>query len=103
MQEAVQAELTCEAEDDGDMAVGEGALDGDGLLEGGEGDAALEEGAHAGDGLGRELGEVGDALAADALAIAPGLAEEDGGGAVAVGDGLDVEGHGGLHGNKRFQ
>ena len=100
MQDAREAELLAQAEDGGDMAVGEGAANGDGLVEAGEGDAALEEGADAGDGLGGELGEVGDGLAADGLALAPGLAEEDGRGAVAVGDGLDVEGYGVLHGNR---
>ncbi len=93
-EDAGEAELEAETEYGGDMAVGEGAADGDGLVEAGEGDAALEEGADAVDGFGGEFGEVGDGLAADALAFAPGLAEEDGRGAVAVGDGLDVEGHG---------
>ena len=94
VQDAVQAELEAEAEHGGDVAVGEGAADGDGEVETGDGDAALEEDADAVNGFRRESGEVGDGPAADALALAPGLAEEDGGGAVAVGDGLDVEGHG---------
>ena len=64
------------------------------LGEAGEGDAALEDGADGVDGVWRELGEIGDGLAADALALAPGLAEQDGRGAVAIGDGFDVEGHG---------
>lgn len=102
MKDAVQAELEAEAEDGGDMAVGERAADGDGLEEAGDGDAAAEEGADAVDGIGGELGEVGNGLATDALAFAPGLAEEDGGRAVAVGDGLDVEGHGVLHGNNNI-
>ncbi len=46
------------------------------------------------DDLGGQFGEVGEGGAADALAVALGLAEEDGGGAVAVGDDVDVVGHG---------
>jgi len=91
MQQAGEVELEGEAEQSGDMAVGQGAASGDGLVGAREGDAALEDGV---DGVGRELGEIGDGLAADALALAPGLAEQDGRGAVAIGDGLDVEGHG---------
>ena len=94
MQQAGQLELAGEAEQGGNMAVGQGASDRDGLVEAGDSDAALQDGADAVDGLGRELGKVGDGLAADALALAPGLAEQDGRGAVAIGDGLDVEGHG---------
>ena len=76
------------------MAVRQGAADGNGLVEAGDSHTALQDGADAVDGLGRELGEVGDGLATDALALPPSLAEQDGWGAVAVGDGFDVEGHG---------
>ena len=94
VQDGGEAELVAEAEDGGDMAVGEGAADGDGLVEAGEGDAAFEESADAGDGFGGEPGEVGEGFLADALAFAPGLAEEDGGLVGAVGDDFDVERHG---------
>ena len=42
---------------------------------------------------GRPLGEVGEGAFADLAALAEGLAQEDGGRRVAVGDGLDVHGH----------
>ena len=56
--------------------------------------ATLEQGADAVDDLRGELGEVGEGGAADAFALAFGVAEEDGRGAVAVGDDIDVVGHG---------
>ena len=42
-------------------------------------------------------GEVGDGLLADALAFSSGFSQQDGGGAVAVGDGFDVVGEGAIH------
>ena len=47
----------------------------------------------AGHDRGRELGDIGEGLAANALAFAPGLADQDGGGTVAVGDVFNVNGH----------
>ena len=76
------------------MAMGLGALDAQELGEVADGDAALEDGAQAVDDLGREGGEVGDSLLADALALAPSLAKQDGGFAGLVGNGFQVEGHG---------
>ena len=102
VEDAGEPELSAQAQDGGDMAVGEGAADGDGGFEIGEGDAAADDGADAVDERGGQFGEVGDGAPSDALALAPGLPEEDGGGALAVGDGVDVEGQGGcsaLHGN----
>ena len=75
------------------MAVRQGAADGDGIIEAVEDDATLEDGADAGDSSWRELGGLGEGFAADALAFAPSLANEDGRRAVAVGDFLDVDGH----------
>ena len=57
--------------------------------------AALEQGADAVDDLRRKLGEVGESGAANAFALAFGMAEEDGRGAVAVGDDINVAGHAG--------
>ncbi len=94
VQHAFEAQRPAGAEDSGDVAMRQGAADGDGLLEAGEGNAAAEQSAEAGDDPGGQVGEVGDGFAANALAVAPSLAEEDGRGAVAVGDGFDVEGHG---------
>ncbi len=94
LQEALEAKLTPDADDGGDMAMGQGAADAEGLLAGAIDLAAAEHGADAVDDLGGQFGEVGEGGAADALAVALGLAEEDGGGAVAVGDDVDVVGHG---------
>ena len=94
LQEALEAKLTADAEDGGDMAMGQGAADAEGLLAGAIDLAAAEHGADAVDDLGGQFGEVGEGGAADVLAVALGLAEEDGGGAVAVGDDVDVVGHG---------
>ncbi len=68
--------------------------DAEGLLAGAIDLAVAEHGTDAVDDLGGQFGEVGEGGAADALAVALGLAEEDGGGAVAVGDDVDVVGHG---------
>ena len=94
VQDALEAELAAAAQHGGDMAVGPGALHAQQLGGALDGEAALEDGAEAGDDLGRELGEVGEGFLADALALAPGLAEQDSGFVGLVGDGFDVEGHG---------
>ena len=100
MQDVLEAEQAAGTEDGGDMAVGPGAFEAQEFGSVADGEAALEDGAEAVDDLGRELGEVGDGLLADAGALAPGLAEQDGGFAGAVGDAFDVEGHGECYGNK---
>ncbi len=74
--------------------MGQGAADAEGLLAGAIDLAAAEHGADAVDDLGEQFGEVGEGGAADVLAVALGLAEEDGWGAVAVGDDVAVVGHG---------
>jgi hypothetical protein len=73
------------------VAVGQGALDGEEFAGGDEGFIVQEatESLHF---LGRPGGEVGEGAFADFGAFADGLAEEDGGRGVAVGDGLDVHG-----------
>ena len=60
--------------------MGQGAAAAEGLLAGAIDLAATEHGADAVDDLGGQFGEVGEGGAADALAVALGLAEEDGGG-----------------------
>ena len=75
-----------------DMAVGEGALDGEGFARGGEGFVA-EHAAQQFDLGGGPGREVGDGALADAAAFAPALAEEDGGLGVPVRDGFDVHGN----------
>ena len=96
VQDALQPEFLAGAEDGGDVTVGEGAANGDGAVEAFEGDTAADDGADALDEGGGQLGEVCDGASSDALSLAPGLAEEDGGRAAAVRDGVDVEGHGRL-------
>ena len=94
VQEAFETELAAKTEEGGDMTMGKGAADGEGIVEGAIDLAPLEQGADAVDDLRGELGEVGEGGASDALALAFGVAEEDGGWAVAVGDDIDVVGHG---------
>ena len=75
MQDALEPELAAGTQDGDDMAVGPGALDAQELGSVLDGQAAPEDGAEAVDDLGREAGEVGEGLLANALAFAPGLAE----------------------------
>ena len=93
VEDAREAELLGEAEEGGDVAVGERPPDGDGVLDAGEDGAALEHGPEPVDDVGREPGEVGDRLVAHALAFAPRLSQEGLGGTAAVGDDVDAEGH----------
>ena len=75
------------------MAVGLGAHDVEGIMEGGDGEAALEQDAQAFDEVSGPFGEVGEGAFFDLAVLAVGLAEQDGGGRGAVGDGLDVHGY----------
>ena len=93
VEDAREAELFGEAEDGGDVAVGQGSPDRDGVIDAGEDGAALEDGPEPVDNVGRQLREVGDRLVAHAFAFAPGLSKEGLGGAAAVGDDIDAEGH----------
>ena len=93
VEDAREAELLAGAEDGGDVPVGEGAAECDGAFEALEGHPAADDGADAVDESGGQFGEVGKGAPSDALSLAPGLSEEDGGGALTVRDGVDVEGH----------
>ena len=75
-----------------DVAVGEGAFDGEGVF-GADEALALEDSAQGVDFLCRPVGEVGQCAFAHALALAPAFSQEDGGAGVAVGDGFDVHGN----------
>ena len=68
------------------MAVGQGADDVKGVMEGDVGGGgAFEEAAHVNE-VGREFGEVGKGAFSDLAVFPEGLAQEDGGRGVAVGD-----------------
>ena len=92
-EQAVEADGAGQAVDGGDMAVGLGADDIEGVMEGVEGKAALEEDAQAIDDVRGQLGEVGEGTFLDFAVLAVGLAEEYSGSGVAVGDALDVHGY----------
>ena len=86
-----QAEPTGEAEGGGDMAGGTGLEDLEGVGGGADDDAALEEEGDLVDERGGELGDVREGLE-DLAAVPAGLADEDGGRGVAVGDALNIHG-----------
>ena len=94
VQDPHHAERPERSQHGGDMSVGKGSADREDVLGTGDGDAALEQGLDAVDDVGRQLGEVGEGLLPEASVLAPGLADEDRGAAVAVRDGLEMEGHG---------
>ncbi len=74
------------------MAVGEAAGDGEGVMFGWDDGAALEHAAQALD-VGRgPVGEVAEGAFADLAVLAKALAQEDGGGRVAVRDDVDIHG-----------
>ena len=75
------------------MPVGERALDLEAILEVLHGRAATQQDAQSFDDVSRHLAEIGDGPFEDLLALAVGLAQEDGGRRVAVGDDVDVHGH----------
>ena len=82
----IQLKIAQRAEGGGDMAVREGAGDGEGLVQRADG-LTFEDGAEGVD-LGRlPIGEVSEGAVFDLVALAEGLAEEDGGRGIAVGDG----------------
>ncbi len=87
-----QGELLQRAHDGGDMAVGQAAQAGEGLV-GRDEALAAQDPAQRLDGGGGQLGEVGEGAFFDAAAVAVGLAEEDGWGRVAVGHALYVHGY----------
>ena len=59
-EQAIKADRACEAAHGGDVAVGLGADDVEGIVEGGDGEAVLEQDAQAFDEVGGPLGEVGE-------------------------------------------
>ena len=75
------------------MAVRFGAHDVEGVVEAGHRGAALEQYAQALDERRGPFGEVGEGAFLDLAGVAEGLAQEHGGGRVAVGDAFDVHGY----------
>jgi hypothetical protein len=104
-EQAVEAALAQRAQHGGDMAVRQGAADGEGLVLGsGRHDrATLEQGLEALDQLARPSGQVAQGALLDLAALAIGLAQQDGRGRGAVGDGLDVHGRMMPPNNGRFK
>ena len=83
------------------MSMRQGALHRERLVGRGQHHAAFEHPSDAFDEFGGQVGEVGEGLLADARAFSPGFSQQDGGRAVAVGDGFDVVGQGRVsHGNR---
>ena len=90
---AFEADAAGAAEHRGDMAMGPGAHDVEGAVEAGDGPPAAEQDLEAVDEVGGPLGEVGQGALFDLARFTVGLAQEDGGRGVAVGDSLDVHGY----------
>jgi hypothetical protein len=86
-----QAQLADEAQDSLDVAVGNGSLGGEQFLGGDQGFVA-QQSAQGFDLLRRPMGEIGQGALNGFLALAPTLAQEDGGRGVAIGDSFDVHG-----------
>jgi hypothetical protein len=86
--EGVEMQFLESAEDSGDMAVRAGADDVESLRErGADGSGAFQDGAEGVELSGRPMGNVGEGTVADFAVKPKGLAEENGGRGVAVGDG----------------
>ena len=94
MQQTHQPQSAQRAQPGCHVAVGQGSADGEGVFDALQRDAALEQGADPVDERFGHAGEVGAGLLADAFAFAPGLTDEEGGTAAAVGNGFEVIGHG---------
>jgi hypothetical protein len=91
-QQPIETNLSQCAEYGRDMAVGQRALDRDGLLAGRQHGATLEQGAQTFDQGRRPVAEIEQRAFLDLVAVAIALAQQDGGGRIAVGDGFDIHG-----------
>ena len=90
--EPVQAQCAQRPQHRRDMAMGERAHDVEGVVTPDQ-RFVLEQSAQGVDFPPGPLGEVGEGAFPDFAVLAPALAQEDGGGRVPVGDGLDVHGN----------
>ena len=93
-EDAVEADPAGGAESGGDVAVRQGADDGEGVALGGDDGAAFEHAAQAFDVGGGPVGEVAEGALTDLAAFAIALAQQDGRRRVPVRDGFDI--HGGV-------
>jgi len=84
---------TGSAEHRRDMAMGQAALDGEDRLGTGYGDTTTQQHLQPLDHISRQAGQVGQGALAYLAGFSVGLAKQDRGGRVAVGDGLDIHGH----------
>ena len=91
MDESRKLEAADDLEDGLDVPVGEGAFDDEELIRVNERDV-LEDEAETLDLVPRPAGDVSDSAFADAFALSPAFAQEDGGAGIAVGDNVDVHG-----------
>ena len=90
--EPVETDFARRAQRRRDRAVRQGADDADRLLVGRDDRAAVQERLEASDPLARPVGNVQKRALLDLAALAEALAQEDGGGRVAVGDRFDIHG-----------
>jgi hypothetical protein len=88
--QSVKADLARRAESGGDVAVGQAAGDGKGVVLGRDDGAPLEHAAQAFDVRGGPVGEVAKRAFADFALVAIALAQQDGGRRVPVRDGIDI-------------
>ncbi len=89
----IEADLTRHAERSVDMTMRQRADDGDGILFLGDDSAAFEQRLEAGDPLVRPVGEVQERALLDLAGLAIALAQQDGRGRAAIGDGFDIHGN----------
>src|SRR5215210_7661209 len=102
-EDAVKADLARRAEGGGDVAVGQAAGDGDGVVLGGDDGAALEHTTQAFDVSRGPVGEVAEGAFADLALVAVALAQEDGGRRVPVRDGFDIHAANGSRSGRAVQ
>ncbi len=93
VEEPLEAQASGGSEGGGDMAVGPGAQDGEGVAHGGERNAAFQKDAQSLDDVLGPRGQVGEGALFDFAVFAEGLAQQDGGRGVTVGYPFDVHGY----------
>src|SRR6202022_2353655 len=92
-EQPIEADLARCAEGRVDMTMRQRADDGNGILVLGNNGAAFEQCLEAGDPLVRPVGEIQERALLDLASLAVALAQQDGRGRVAIGDGFDIHGN----------